>query len=503
MKGAVVGIICLVMILSFGVAAAQGTNTVVVTSGAAHVRSGPGANTTSLGVAPQGGEMQVTGRTANSTWWRVDSPYGVGWISDVVVTFRGNRDTVPVVSEPVGTIEPPVAYIAFDSVKVYRNPNADSFILGLAPHGNTFVITGRSYDGNWWQISTPLGTGYVVLDQVALRGDATNTPRVGDPGPSFSGPTIRANTDLPISSQPGGETTIGTLTAGSVLPTGGRTADNTWWQVAGTFGFGWVPVNQVSLAGSASNITITSNATFAGPAYTGAAVGNVVIETDRKVAYALDSFDSDPMWAAHLGDQGTVVARSIDGLWLEVIFGNYTGWMHFSGITLQGSMLTIPVFDTTPPPVENIVLVATGRLNVRSGPGIEYSDLGSLPYLTRMTVTGRHPTLPWLRVESPFGTGWVRIMYIVFRGDWSAVPLVTEPIGTIEMPVHIASLNIQVYSQPDIGYPAGEIPPGEYTIIGRNEARTWAQLQTPSGNVWIPYESLILRGVESLIPVVP
>jgi len=494
--------VLLITLSGLSLVSAQGSNVVIVNAGAANIRSGPAANTTSLGSVPGGTELVVTGRNADLTWWRVNSSYGVGWVSDELVIFRGSIDAVPIVNQPVGTLETATIFIDRYPATVYRNPNTDSFVIGIAPQGASLVVSGRTANGNWWQVETSAGTGFVESSKVAFRGDVTLVAVVTDPGPSFDGPTVRVNANTGVSSAPGGGTSLGTIPAGYTLPTGGRNADNTWWQVAGEWGVGWIPVSNISLAGAASNIRVTSNTTFSGPAFTGGSFGTVIIEADRKVAYNEASYSSPPMWDARLGAQGVVIGRSYDGLWLQVVFNNYTGWINFSGITLQANMAGIPPVNTAPAPVQNVAIVNTHRLNVRSGPGVEYSDLGSIPGGTVLSVTGRHPTLPWLRVEGDFGVGWVRIMFIVFRGNWNAVPEVTQPIGSIELPIAVVSINWQVYSQPDLAYPAGLLAPGEYTIIGRTADYTWGQLQTPTGNVWMPYAEIVLRGVESLIPVV-
>jgi uncharacterized protein YraI len=483
-------------------ALAQGGNVVVANSGAVNIRSGPATNTTILGSVPGGTELAVTGRNAAGTWWRVTSSFGVGWVSDVVVVFRGSIASVPVVDEPKGTVQTPIILVDGHAATVYRNPNRDSFVIGIAPTGAVLVVTGRSNDGNWWQVETPMGAGFVNIATVSFRGDETLVPRVSDPGPSFDGPTVRVNTDTPVTTQPGGGDVIGTLPAGTTMPTGGRTVDNTWWQVAANFGIGWIPVSNVSLAGAAANIRVTSNAIAPKGAYTGAAFASVIIEADRKVAYNEATFASPPMWDTHLGDQGGVVARSSDGLWLQVTIGGYAGWVNFSGITLQGNMASIPVVETTPAPIRNIAVVNVHRLNIRSGPGADFSDLGSVPGGTELVVTGRHPTLPWLRVQSSFGVGWVRIMWVIFRGNWAAVPSVTEPAGTVALPIAVVSINRTVYALPDPASASQLLPPGSYTILGRTSDFKWALLATPLGNVWISYAQFTLRGIEAAIPVV-
>jgi uncharacterized protein YraI len=483
-------------------ALAQGGNVAVVSTGAANIRSGPSASTTSLGTVSGGTSLPVTGRSANGAWWRVDTAFGTGWISSSLVIFQGAVDTVPVVDQPAGVLEPPTVIVDRFPATVYRNPNSASFVVGIAPTNAVLVVSGRSPDGNWWQVETAMGTGWVNAVDVAFRGDISAVGRVGDPGPSFNGPTIRVNVDTAVLTQPGGGETLATLPAGTALPATGRNADNTWWQVAGVFGIGWIPVNSISLAGSAASIRVTSDTTVGGPDFSGRAFATALVEVERKVAYAADSFDSAPMWDARLGEQLGVVGRSEDGLWLQVTKPGYIGWMNFSGLTLQGDMASIPVVTLTVT-VNNIAIVNIHRLNIRSGPGAQYQSLTSVAGGTVLTVTGRHPSLPWLRVEGAFGVGWVRIMHIIFRGTWSVVPAVTEPVGTLEVPMAYLGFSQYVYSQPNLDFPTGDrLPGGSYAIVGWTPDYSWALLETPQGNVWIPSEVFALQGTAQNAPVV-
>jgi uncharacterized protein YraI len=482
---------------------AQDSPVVVVDTGAINIRSGPAPNTVSLGSVYGGTELPVTGRNASNTWWRVDSPFGIGWVAADLVAFQGNRDAVPIVSEPVGTLEQPMVFVEGYPATVYRNPNYDSFVIGIVPTGVSLPAVGRSNDGNWWQVQTSMGLGWINITEVVLRGDGTLVPRVGDPGPSFVGPTIRVNTDVTVTSEPGGGTTVATLSAGTAIPANGRSADNTWWQVAGDFGWGWIPVDNVSLAGSAENIPVAANTYIPGPGYTGAAFATAVVESNRKVAYADYNFSSDPMWDARLGEQMSVIARNPTGLWLEVVKSNgWTGWMNFSGLTLNGSMAGIPIKDTTPI-IRNIVIVNVHRLHLRAGPGAQYVSLWSFPGGAELDVTGRHPTLPWIRVEGPWGVGWVRILYIIFRGDWNAVPIVTEPVGDLEMPLAIINTPHHIYAEPNYELQLGSIAPDLYTIIGWSPYYEWALIQTPLGDGWIHSDEFEIRGFVDNAPIIP
>jgi len=71
---------------------------------AINVRSGPGTNYASYGVAPKGMLLEVTGKSEDGDWWVVKIPTqyvaaGEGWVSGDYVKTQ-NTDGVPVVPTP-------------------------------------------------------------------------------------------------------------------------------------------------------------------------------------------------------------------------------------------------------------------------------------------------------------------------------------------------------------------------------------------------------------------
>lgn len=178
-----------------------------------------------------------------------------------------------------------------------------------------------------------------------------------------------------------------------------------------------------------------------------------------------------------------------------------------TGQTVQTGVTTVvvpvPVIVTPiPKPTGNVGIVSTGALNVRTGPGVEYASMAIVHAGDFLAVTGKHPSLPWMRVEGSFGVGWVRIMYMTFRGNWDTVPQVTEPVGAFVTSVAVTGIDRTVYNAPT-GLPVGTIPAGTYVVVGRTDDWTWMLIATPLGNAWISSAEALFRGVAELIPVVP
>jgi uncharacterized protein YraI len=78
----------------------------------------------------------------------------------------------------------------------------------------------------------------------------------------------------------------------------------------------------------------------------------------------------------------------------------------------------------TPELVAPSIVVNTGNLNVRTGPGPQFSILGSVPGGTVLEGIGVTPDGAWYLVESPFGRGWVFGEYTLFRGVFSSLAVI-------------------------------------------------------------------------------
>ncbi len=70
---------------------------VVVNTGFQNIRTGPGAQFTSIAVVPGGTTLDVVGVTKDTSWYLVEGTFGQGWISSQFVLFRGTFSDVPII----------------------------------------------------------------------------------------------------------------------------------------------------------------------------------------------------------------------------------------------------------------------------------------------------------------------------------------------------------------------------------------------------------------------
>ena len=162
-----------------------------------NVRSGPGVEYPSYGVAQVGDQGEVIGVSADGGWWVVKIlpdkvAEGQGWVSAEYVQIE-NETEVPVVDAPpppppveVPTPDPdaPTA-TAIDIVNVRSGPGMDYHVYGAAPKGSQGEIIGVSEDGGWWVVEispdeVAEGQGWVSADWVIAE-NADNVPVVETP----------------------------------------------------------------------------------------------------------------------------------------------------------------------------------------------------------------------------------------------------------------------------------------------------------------------------------
>ena len=164
---------------------------------AVNVRSGPGVEYPSYGVAQVGIKGEVIGVSADGGWWVVKIspdkvPEGQGWVSAEYVQID-NATEVPVIDAPpppppveVPTPDPnaPTA-TAIDITNLRSGPGMDYFVYGVAPKGTQGEIIGISSDSGWWVVKispdkVAEGQVWVSADWVVVE-NADNVPVVEAP----------------------------------------------------------------------------------------------------------------------------------------------------------------------------------------------------------------------------------------------------------------------------------------------------------------------------------
>ncbi len=198
-----------------------------------------------------------------------------------------------------------------------------------------------------------------------------------------------------------------------------------------------------------------------------------------------------------------VLAMADDRLWYQVSSIAGDGWVNSYYTVGRGNFSNVPVISAKPPPIAGPHLVVnTGFLNIRSGPGVDYTIIATVPGGAKLPVLAIAEDRLWYQVSSAAGDGWVNSYYTVGRGDFSVFsPVRTETPAGPHLVVNTGNLNIR--SGPSINHRIITTVPGgaKLPVIGIASDRLWYQVSSEGGDGWVNSYYTVGRGDFMGIPV--
>ncbi len=312
-------------------------------------------------------------------------------------------------------------------------------------------------------------------------------------------------TRLNVRTGPGAQyLSLGTLRGGEQYPVAGISPDSIWFYIVGTpYGDGWVRGRHTIFRGNIRSLPVIEGPY--GPLEPATFVLNVAITVyENPGGNALGSL---PGGAAEYVING----RSYDGIWvrLDTIHGDV--WAYVAQGAFRGTWSNIPIVWGQPDPLvfgaderEYLIVNAT-RLNVRTGPDVKYASIGTLRGGEEYNILGISVDGIWFYIEgTPYGNGWVRGRYTIFRGEIGEVPVVDVMEGAALAPAYLyVHVFIPVYNRP-FGVQQGLIEGRQqYLVTGRTLDGTWLRLETPTyGVVWTQATRGSFRGYYFNVPVI-
>lgn len=453
----------------------------VVNSSFLNVRTGPGVQYTPLITVVGGTELPVLGRAADNIWFQVSTVVGVGWVNVQFTVPRGSFDNVPVVN--------------FDAASAIAGVTPSTLELpggqggGGAPASTTPVTGGA--------IRIPLSNGRFALASIGERFralinvEAVNLRTQPADGSPALGTLFRDNTyDYPIK--------------------GNATDKNgVQWVALEVFdiGIGWV---------EAPKLIFRLSGVF----------GKVVQIRPQTVGMT-DSPNGSGLNMPVLteGTEAFLIDISRDGKFVRIELGDGTkGWVPFDSVVTRTGTPTDNIdpailASATPPlgvgggvapgvvglEVPRVV-VNTGFLNIRSGPGAQFSIVATVPGGSELPVIGVAKDGVWFLVSSSFGQGWVNNEFTVFRGSIDVIPIIHEAAvqGIASTPVAKIADSVAIYAAPGVQFGViGTLGgPIDAPIVAITRDSLWVQLNTSLGFGWVLASQVILQGDLSVVPVV-
>lgn len=209
--------------------------------------------------------------------------------------------------------------------------------------------------------------------------------------------------------------------------------------------------------------------------------------------------------------------------WLRIDLDGREGWVAYFTVTVLGDADDLavvtprnaqlaPPFVATPTPrvaISDTFVTAYRTVNVRSGPGIDYVNIGDLLAGSSADVTGRSEDNRWLRIEFGSRSGWVAFFVVNLTGSLDEIAIVTpspnaetvEPPDSIEV---VTRYNVNLHASPTLE--SAIIATVPFNTVLQAEARSsagsdWLLVRYNGRAGWLLRALVNARAEPAILPV--
>jgi uncharacterized protein YraI len=194
------------------------------------------------------------------------------------------------------------------------------------------------------------------------------------------------------------------------------------------------------------------------------------------------------------GDVVTLLGRDRYGAWAQVeLIDGTVGWLSTRYLVTDIKVSSLPLASST---AEPYAIITTGRLNMRTGPGINYPIAFTLSEGDVVTLMGRNFSGRWVLTRFSTYVGWINTGYVSSGLTISSLPIkdiLTEtspPDGVV--PYYgtgiVVPPTLDVTQGPDlasglvISLPSGT----QFLLAGRNKSMSRIKIVLSNGQVgWV------------------
>lgn len=137
--------------------------------------------------------------------------------------------------------------------------------------------------------------------------------------------------------------------------------------------------------------------------------GNVITRISRGETYPVLSFNTNRTWA-------------------QISLGNTLGWVSTNFINIEDAD-NIPITTPDAPQTTGFIVTATPfTVNIRTGPGTRFNDIGNLPSGDTAQVIGRNAEATWWQINYEGIEGWVSAQYALLEAGANITDIpITNP----------------------------------------------------------------------------
>lgn len=433
----------------------------------------------------------------------------------------------------------PVAIVNTSFLNVRTGPGVQYSVLITVVGGTTLQVMGRAADGVWLQVSTQAGLGWVNVEYTIPRGNFEFVPVVSAPKvvtpetapqTSYSGTTTQDDTavDAGFSSTRLWGASLRTTQTARISPSANAlpvqdfgASDGIIYKVVNaTFAEG---IPWVQLEFSPTQVGWVDQAHVLFRPY---GCGYTVVRMTHDTQLQKGPDGSGTETGITGGHEAYLLDRVGNSFKIELQSGVF-GWADVSTISIrdEATVSKPPCIGSAAVQQEQgqggagqqesapaapggvaypYVVVNTGYLNIRSGAGVQYQPVATVPGGTRLHVIATAGDGIWYLVEGPFGQGWLNIEYVLFRGDGRNLPISKNVVGTVAQPVGRFNATVTLYAAPNLtlGVVGTLQGPGEVTVIGQSVDGNWVQVSSSIGNGWVQRILLTITGNTASLPII-
>jgi uncharacterized protein YraI len=375
---------------------------------------------------------------------------------------------------PQPQLATPIMVVNTPALNARSGPGPQYTVIVTLNGGSELPVLGSNSDGSWYLVATPLGAAWIDVDFVLARGDFRFVPELVIPEPQADPVSVPQTIQLPVpalssasagavQAAPAPVTSAGVTTGtiaerfrilinvtaidlraqpregASVINTlfpnsqtdytlVGRTVDTRGVEwvaiVVPGIGTGWVEAAKTTLRLSGRYrpvLTVLTGPAFLASLTANPAPGVAPLQAGQEV-WLLDASlgGSRVQVETANGFIGFIAPGAVQ--LRQGTLSDLPASAFESAVTTSDFVIPIPVPQRAQPQV----IVNTAFLNVRSGPGGQFSALAVVSGGDLLEPIGIAPDSEWILVRGDFGAGWIDTEFILFRGEIDNVPIVLD-----------------------------------------------------------------------------
>lgn len=211
------------------------------------------------------------------------------------------------------------------------------------------------------------------------------------------------------------------------------------------------------------------------------------------------------------GEEYAVTGRSADSAWWQIQLNAETrGWVSaaYFAVSNGENAPIVNEITTLPTAPAQLTVITTQGVNVRSGPGTNFTIIGGLPEGSTVQPIGRSVRATWVQIHYRDTTGWI-IAGVIPDAEQPHIANLPIPIEAIAAEGGLnwrITTTTTIYAGNNIYYPKlGTLHPGDTVrVLGRDWSDDWVRIDMPGGgDEWIAAAALDPEFDILTLPVYP